>query len=813
MDIMQTVMEGKDCLGVMPTGGGKSMCFSLPALCKPGFAIVVSPLLALQQDQVASLVARGVVAAALSSATPAAERSALMSDLASNQPSTKLLFCTPELLSTETFRESLLKMAPLSLLAIDEAHCISSWGHDFRPAYRKLGYLRRRFPRVPCLALTATADQKVREDVMKQLSFGTTSRCFVDSFNRPNITYSVRYADLLPLEDRIADIAELMSDVRGDSREQPSALIYVLKRDEAATVAAALTRRGVSCSAYHAGLRDAERGRVLKEWSNGQLPCIAATVAFGMGIDRGAVRLVIHYSLPKTMSGFSQESGRAGRDGLPAQSVVYYFLSDRRRMDYITLKEGKSSGKRRRNGKPASPSGPSQGNGDNMAAARAFGEVVQFATTARCRRAVLLGHFGETLPKSYDRSNCCDYCSDSAAVQLQLSKLEAKTTATGGQRAVKGGHPGVGVQRQPPLLGCLTGHDSEAWAAGLSDNEDAGAVGAGSGSQSEEASSGSDRAAAANAVGRARARGSSLTATVAALERAEEVAHPGDELNGRGRGLSHRLKAATDRAVKALPLTKPLPAAVSDEARSRAIDHLRKALLANSRLQLLPQPATSAAQALEAKLHHSDGRSISAALHRSKLAASLRAVSHATSLEALSPAAAAAVAAASSAEDFVSSAQAAPHSTSSQLAATSSPGQPCTRAAPDGDAAGSGGNVSVLPIVRQEPDSGLTNAVQTVEAAPAVVEDPQLDPHLHQQCARLLADAKQAAAGGRGDDGIATAVAALQKLQDVAVTAQFLTATGFGKQLNRFKFHANAAIRGAASAAIIAWKEHVSARQ
>ncbi|KAH9662481.1 ATP-dependent DNA helicase q-like 3 [Citrus sinensis] len=355
LDAIQAVLSGRDCFCLMPTGGGKSMCYQIPALAKPGIVLVVSPLIALMENQVIGLQEKGIAAEFLSSTQTMQVKTKIYEDLDSGKPSLRLLYVTPELTATPGFMSKLKKIHSrglLNLVAIDEAHCISSWGHDFRPSYRKLSSLRNYLPDVPILALTATAAPKVQKDVMESLCL-QNPLVLKSSFNRPNLFYEVRYKDLL--DDAYADLCSVLK-ANGDT----CAIVYCLERTTCDELSAYLSAGGISCAAYHAGLNDKARSSVLDDWISSRKQVVVATVAFGFvvmpligmfnspfkeilsirkqGIDRKDVRLVCHFNIPKSMEAFYQESGRAGRDQLPSKSLLYYGMDDRRRMEFILSK-------------------------------------------------------------------------------------------------------------------------------------------------------------------------------------------------------------------------------------------------------------------------------------------------------------------------------------------------------------------------------------------------------------------------------------------------------------------------------------------
>lgn len=313
-DAMRASIEGRDGVVVLPTGGGKSLCYQAPALVREGLTVVVSPLIALMKDQLDGLLANGVSAGMLTSAQDADERRETLVQLRAGR--LKLLFCSPERLVMDGFYGRLLDHG-LSAIAVDEAHCISHWGHDFRPEYRMLGELRRSGPPVPIMAYTATATPRVREDIAEQLGLQNHLE-LVGNFDRPNLTYRV-----IPRSDLVEQAMQVVSRHEGQA-----GIIYSLRRKDVEKLAADLARKGVRCLPYHAGLAPPERKRVQEAFLNEGIDVVVATVAFGMGIDRPDVRFVIHASLPKGVEQYSQETGRAGRDGLAAECVMLYSGAD-----------------------------------------------------------------------------------------------------------------------------------------------------------------------------------------------------------------------------------------------------------------------------------------------------------------------------------------------------------------------------------------------------------------------------------------------------------------------------------------------------
>ncbi len=317
-DIIGSVLGGKDTLALMPTGGGKSICFQVPALCMEGMCLVITPLIALMKDQVQQLQKRNISAAALYSGMPYKTIDRVLDNAV--QGHYKLLYVSPERLFTELFATRLAQM-PVNLLAVDEAHCISQWGYDFRPAYLKIGEIRERLPKVPVLALTATATPKVVEDIQKRLQF-KEENVFQKSFERKNLSYIVLHEN-----NKRARIIELLRKIPG------SGIIYVRNRRKTREIAESLHFHNISASYYHAGLSMEERSERQDRWVNNQLRIIVATNAFGMGIDKPDVRLVVHWELPDGLEAYYQEAGRAGRDGEPSFAILFYNQSDRKKLE------------------------------------------------------------------------------------------------------------------------------------------------------------------------------------------------------------------------------------------------------------------------------------------------------------------------------------------------------------------------------------------------------------------------------------------------------------------------------------------------
>ncbi len=390
-DIIRDTLAGRDVFAVLPTGGGKSLCFQLPALARPGLTVVVSPLIALMKDQVDSLQAAGVAATFLNSSLAAGESRPRLRGL--HQGEYRLLYVAPERLMLSGFVEDL-KRWNVNLFAIDEAHCISEWGHDFRPEYRQLAALRGQFPDVPMMALTATATERVRADIVGQLHLRSPA-CYVASFNRPNLTY--RVSAKTGAYEQIREFVE--------ARPAESGIVYCQARKTAETLARKLTSDGIPAAAYHAGMESAERTRSQEAFLRDEIRVVCATIAFGMGINKPNVRFVIHYDLPKNIEGYYQETGRAGRDGLPAECLLLFSPGDR--MKYGRFIDEKADPHER-----------------EIARAQ-LEQIVHYAECATCRRAYLLDYFGErfsgapaapaaasALPQPTTMVNCgaCDNC-------------------------------------------------------------------------------------------------------------------------------------------------------------------------------------------------------------------------------------------------------------------------------------------------------------------------------------------------------------------------------------------------------------------
>ncbi len=389
-EIIEYVLDGCDAFVLMPTGGGKSLIYQLPALLMPGLTVVISPLIALMQDQVDRLRTNGIAASFVNSTLSPDERFAR--ERAALNGRLKLLYVAPERLvggNFLSFLDQVDRKAGLSLLAVDEAHCVSEWGHDFRPEYRQLGQLRTRYRHVPVMALTATATERVRQDILEQLRL-RDPHIHIASFNRPNLYYEVRQKH----KGSFGELVQLL-------REQPDApvIIYCQSRKSVDELSEALRNNGIRALSYHAGMTNEQRREHQSRFIRDDIPVLVATIAFGMGIAKPDVRAVIHYDLPRNLEGYYQESGRSGRDGQPAQCIIFFNHGDRVKVEYMI--------------------GQKPDEQEQRIARQQLQQVVAYGESSACRRRVLLGYFGETLRSE----NCgnCDNCLRPAAMEDRTS--------------------------------------------------------------------------------------------------------------------------------------------------------------------------------------------------------------------------------------------------------------------------------------------------------------------------------------------------------------------------------------------------------
>uniref|UniRef100_H3C342 ATP-dependent DNA helicase n=1 Tax=Tetraodon nigroviridis TaxID=99883 RepID=H3C342_TETNG len=447
-DVVKAVVKrDRDVFVCMPTGAGKSLCYQLPAVLAQGITLVVSPLIALIQDQVDRLKSLNIPACSINSKLPVGERRLILADLGSSSPKLKLLYITPEMVASPSFQPCLTGLCSrglLSYLAVDEAHCVSQWGHDFRPDYLKLGSLRARLG-IPCLALTATAPKNVQDDIVKSLCL-SSPLSFVSPVFRSNLHYDVIFREILP--NPYVHLYAFIKKALGQENRpnsQGCGIVYCRTREGCESLAYQLTKLGILAKAYHAGLKAGDRTEVQNEWMQGKVLVIVATISFGMGVDKATVRFVAHWNLPKSLASYYQESGRAGRDGLPSWCRIYYSPKDKEQISFLIRKEVKRRQEKRGCEKDT-----------DRAAITDFEAMVSFCVQEGCRHAAISRFFGNTAPSC---AGACDFCRNPKAVRAQLERATALSTTTQAQSEApkgafgfqpdlyEGGKKGYGFER------------------------------------------------------------------------------------------------------------------------------------------------------------------------------------------------------------------------------------------------------------------------------------------------------------------------------------------------------------------------------